>query len=223
MASHWTEPSAPLAFTKKASEFEVADAAWTDKAAKPGSFKYTGKAQVGGAHSKEFWTDEAGDRWLFKPAGGAADDFIAHGEEAAYKIARLIDPHAIEVRTVRLNGKTGSIQKWRTDLKSPFDFDGVNPVELTTLSGNRSRNLRWRIQPTGTVFILAYLCHQNNEEAAQSRRRKLEWRPNKTFENALCWALVEASAILRSRIISLEWLAILQFPHCDLLLSATIF
>ena len=127
------EPSAPPAFTKKGSEFEAADAAWADKAKKPGNFQYSGKAQVGGAHSKEFWTDEAGDRWLFKPAEHAADDFIAHGEEAAYKIARLVDPDAIEVRTVRLNGKVGSIQKWRTDLKRPIDFDGVNPVELTTL------------------------------------------------------------------------------------------
>ena len=126
------EPSAPPTFTKKGSEFEAADAAWADKG-KPESFSYTGKAQVGGAHAKEFWTDEAGERWLFKPAERAADDFIAHGEEAAYKIARLIDPDAIEVRTVRLNGKTGSIQKWRTDLKREIDFDGMSPVDLTTL------------------------------------------------------------------------------------------
>ncbi len=126
------EPSTPTSFTKKGSEFEAADTAWADEG-KPGSFSYTGKAQVGGAHSKEFWTDEAGERWLFKPAERAADNFVAHGEEAAYKIARLVDPDAIEVRTVRLNGKTGSIQKWRTDLKRKIDFDGVNPVELTTL------------------------------------------------------------------------------------------
>ena len=126
------EPSPSPAFTKKGSEFEVADAAWADKG-KPDGFTYSGKAQVGGAHSKEFWTDEAGERWLFKPAERTADDFIAHGEEAAYKIARLIDPDAIEVRTLRLNGKTGSIQKWRTDLERKIDFDGVSPVELTTL------------------------------------------------------------------------------------------
>ena len=126
------EPSAPPAFTKKGSEFEAVDAAWTDKG-KPDSFTYAGKAKVGGAHSKEFWTDDAGDRWLFKPKEGAADAFIPHGEETAYKIGRLIDPDAIEVRTIRLNGRVGSIQKWRTDLKRKIDFDGVNPVELTTL------------------------------------------------------------------------------------------
>lgn len=122
----------PPAFTKKGAEFEDADAAWLEKS-KPGGFKYSGKAQVGGAHAKEFWTDGAGGRWLFKPAERAGDAFIAHGEEAAYKIARLIDPDAIEVRTVRLNGKLGSIQKWRTDLKRQIDFDGVNPAELTSL------------------------------------------------------------------------------------------
>ncbi len=126
------EPDAPPAFTKKGSEFEAVDTAWADKG-KPDSFTYAGKAKVGGAHSKEFWRDDAGDRWLFKPKEGAADAFIPHGEEAAYKIARLIEPDAIEVRTIRLNGRVGSIQKWRTDLKRKIDFDGVNPVELTTL------------------------------------------------------------------------------------------
>jgi len=124
--------TSPPVFTKKGAEFEDADAAWVDKG-KPESFKFAGKAQVGGAHSKEFWTDEKGDRWLFKPVERSGDDFIAHGEEAAYKIARLIDPEVVEVRTVRLNGRLGSIQKWRTDLKAKFDFAGMNPVELTTL------------------------------------------------------------------------------------------
>ena len=131
-ASTTPEALEPPAFTKKGSEFEAVDAAWADKG-KPDSFTYAGRAKVGGAHSKEFWTDDAGDRWLFKPQERAADAFIPHGEEAAYKIARLIDSDAIEVRTIRLNDRVGSIQKWRTDLKRKIDFDGVNPVELTTL------------------------------------------------------------------------------------------
>ena len=126
------EPVTAPTFTKKGSEFDAIDAAWTEKS-KPGEFKYAGKAQVGGAHTKEFWTDGNGDKWMFKPIERSGDDFLAHGEEAAYKIARLIDPNAIEVRAIRLNGKLGSIQKWRTDLKSEFDFSGVNPVDLTTM------------------------------------------------------------------------------------------
>ena len=125
-------PAAEPVFAKKGSEFEAVDAAWREKG-KPENFKFAGKAQVGGAHAKEFWTDETGARWLFKPVERSGDEFIAHGEEAAYKIGRLIDPDAIEVRTIRLNGRLGSIQRWRTDLKSRFDFAGVDPVDLTTL------------------------------------------------------------------------------------------
>jgi hypothetical protein len=126
-----SEPSPPV-FSKKGAAFEEVDGAWTDKG-KPESFKYTGKAQVGGAHSKEFWTDEKGEGWLFKPVERPGDEFIAYGEEAAYKIGRLIDPDAVEVRTIRLNGRVGSIQKWRTDLKAQLDFAGLDPTDLTTL------------------------------------------------------------------------------------------
>ena len=59
------EPAASSVFTKKGTEFEAADAAWAEKAATPGNFTCSGKAKVGGAHSKEFWTDESGDRSLF--------------------------------------------------------------------------------------------------------------------------------------------------------------
>lgn len=125
-------PKTPAIPTKKGGEFDDADDKWkTDGAQK--HFKHEGKANVGGAHEKEFWTDPNGDKWLFKPASKKSDDFIAHGEEAAYKIGRLIDPEAIEVRTITLNGRTGSIQKWRKDLKTDFDFRGVSPENLTTI------------------------------------------------------------------------------------------
>lgn len=117
-------------YSKKGSEFAEADALWADKG-KPEHFSFQENAKVGGAHAKEFWTDEHGRKWLFKPVKTASDDFIAHGEEAAYKIGRLLDPQAIEVRSIRLNGRTGSIQPWRTDLKDKFDFGGVSPVDLT--------------------------------------------------------------------------------------------
>ncbi|MFP4381313.1 MAG: phage head morphogenesis protein, partial [Candidatus Sumerlaeia bacterium] len=117
---------------KKGAAFEEVDAAWQAKG-QPGTFKSAGKAQVGGAHEKEFWTDENGEKWLFKPIGKKADEFIAHGEEAAYRIGRLIDPDAIEVRTIRLNGRTGSIQKWRTDLAEDFDFRNTLPEKLSAL------------------------------------------------------------------------------------------
>ena len=117
---------------KKGAEFASADTAWQQNGL-PSKFKKSGKAAVGGAHEKEFWTDDNGDKWLFKPIGRKDDEFIAFGEEAAYKIGRLIDPHAIEVRTIQLNGRIGSIQKWRTDLRDDFDFRNILPQDLTTV------------------------------------------------------------------------------------------
>ncbi len=127
------EPKTPPAqqpAVKKGAEFDAVDAAWREKG-QPSKFRLAGKAEVGGAHEKEFWTDEDGAKWLFKPIGKKSDEFIAHGEEAAYRIGRLIDPEAIEVRTIRLNGRVGSIQKWRTDLKDDFDFRSTLPENLT--------------------------------------------------------------------------------------------
>jgi len=129
VATESVTSASPNTFTKKGSEFEAVDSAWAEKG-KPEKFKYDGKANVGGAHEKEFWIDENGDKWLFKPVGKRSDDFVAYGEEAAYKIGRLIDPDAIEVRTIRLNGRTGSIQKWRTDLSVRYDFSEIEVTEL---------------------------------------------------------------------------------------------
>ncbi|MHB9037886.1 MAG: minor capsid protein [Armatimonadota bacterium] len=122
--------ASPNTFTKKGSEFDAVDNAWAEHG-KPTKFKYDGKAKVGGAHEKEFWLDENGDKWLFKPVSKSADDFIAHGEEAAYKIGRLIDPDCVEVRTIRLNNRTGSIQKWRNDLAAKYDFSGFDVADLS--------------------------------------------------------------------------------------------
>lgn len=130
-------PSAPESkitgsptFTKKGSEFDAADAVWAESG-KPSKFKYDGKANVGGAHEKEFWLDENGEKWLFKPVGKSDDDFIAYGEEAAYKIGRLIDPDAVEVRTVILKGRVGSMQKWRTGLAEKYDFSNMDVTDLS--------------------------------------------------------------------------------------------
>jgi len=117
---------------KKASEFSDADQEWHAKG-KNAAFKLEGKAVVGGAHEKEFWTDEKGQKWLFKPAAKSADDFVSHGEETAYRIGRLLKADAIEVRSISLNGRTGSIQKWKSDLKEDFDFRSTNPQDLTTV------------------------------------------------------------------------------------------
>lgn len=120
----------PAPFKKKGAEFDAVDDAWS-KRKSAGAFKFQEKARVEGAHEKEFWIDDHGDRWLFKPVA-ERDEFIAHGEESAYRIGRLIDPEAVEVRTIRLNGRMGSIQRWRTDLQADFDFRHTLPENLTS-------------------------------------------------------------------------------------------
>lgn len=123
------EKSQPI-FTKKSAEFDDADDLWL-KSGKPSKFTYVENAQVGGAHEKEFWLDGDGNKWLFKPVSGASDDFIAYGEEAAYKIGRLIDPDAVEVRTISLKNRTGSIQKWKTNLAAKYDFSSFDVSDLS--------------------------------------------------------------------------------------------
>jgi len=112
-------------------ELTAADDAW-QKFAGSQPFKFQGRADIEGAHTKYFFTDGKGEKWLFKPA----EEFRAYGDEAAYRIGRLIDPDAIEVRYIELDvpgrGKLkGSIQKWRTDLKKEFDFRDAVVEKLT--------------------------------------------------------------------------------------------
>jgi SPP1 gp7 family putative phage head morphogenesis protein len=118
----------PTPFARKGAEFDPVDAAWASKDQSK-RFTFHSVADIDGVHHKEFWVDENGEKWLFKPAK-ASEAFRAHGDEVAYKVARLVDPHTIEVRVIKLNGKTGSIQKWRTDLRSDFDFRDVAPEAL---------------------------------------------------------------------------------------------
>lgn len=127
LASEPQTPAATPVYTKKGSEFDTADASWAKLPAS--HFKFEKRADdIGGVHTKEFWTDPEGNRWLFKPA-----DFehVSEAEEAAYKIMRLIDPKAVEVRTIKLNGRSGSIQKWRTDLLEQFDFNNIPVTQMT--------------------------------------------------------------------------------------------
>ena len=123
-------PAAPV-FVKKATAFQSFDEVWENDLGKPGNFTHLGRADVGGAHTKEFWRDRDGRKWLFKPTEKKGDEFIAHGEEAAYKIARLLNPDAVQVRTLTLNGRFGSIQPWRENLLADFDFRDIAPEAMT--------------------------------------------------------------------------------------------
>lgn len=105
------------------SNFTNSDADW-ETFAKDKPFTFQGRADIDGAHTKYFFADKQGDKWLFKPV---SEEFRGYGDEVAYRIGRLIDPESIEVRFIELDvpgrGKIkGSIQKWRTDLAKEFDF-----------------------------------------------------------------------------------------------------
>ncbi len=123
------KPPTPLPHS---TNFTKSDAVW-EKFSKSNPFTFQGRADIEGAHTKYFYHDKQGDKWLFKPV---SEEFRAHGDEVAYRIGRLIDPDAIEVRLIELDvpgrGKIkGSIQKWRTDLAKEFDFRDAVVENLT--------------------------------------------------------------------------------------------
>ena len=131
------KPPKPLSHP---SNFINSDEAWK-KFSKSNPFSYQGRADIEGAHTKYFYTDKSGDKWLFKPV---SEEFRGHGDDVAYRIGRLIDPESIEVRFIELDvpgrGKLkGSIQKWRTDLQNEFDFrDAI----VENLSGSELEQLQ---------------------------------------------------------------------------------
>jgi hypothetical protein len=118
-----------------------------DTSGSAADFVFVEPARIGGKHAKEFWRDANGDLWLFKPVK-PGDEFIAHGERAAYELQARLDPRAIEVRTVTLGGRFGSIQRWRGELADDADFGAIpvnklSPGEIKALQ--REHVLDWLI------------------------------------------------------------------------------
>ena len=151
-----TKAPQPVAFKPLVSVKSLPGDTWTEVDSrwlvyeKTAPFKFQGKADIDGAHTKYFFTDEKGEKWLFKPVSEA---FRAHGDEVAYRIGRLLDPQAVEVRVVELNvpGRgplKGSIQRWKTGLKDDYDFrnsvvTSLGPHDLEQLQ--REHVLDWLI------------------------------------------------------------------------------
>jgi len=142
------EPVAPTVLQKPhadlSSGFAKVDSDW-DTLDKAKAFKYSKDAKsLGGAHEKYTYIDEHGDEWLFKPT----DKFIAHGEEMGYRIARLIDPDAVEVRFIEIDGRSGSIQRLVKNVKSEASFRDIpigklSPSEIEAVQ--REHILDWLI------------------------------------------------------------------------------
>jgi hypothetical protein len=87
------------------------DAAWEVLKGK-GGLKFESMAAVGGntGDPKEFWTDAAGNRYLVKPQP-AGRQITVYAEESAYKVARLINPDAVEVRAFTFRGPDGKMRE----------------------------------------------------------------------------------------------------------------
>lgn len=107
--------------------------------------KAPNQPKLGGAHEKAVYLDEAGNSWLFKPAG-PGKTIIPYGEEAAYKIARHVDPNVVEARTITIDGRFGSIQRLRTDLAPQKDFTagsgGNSPIALDKFTADELRHIQ---------------------------------------------------------------------------------
>ncbi len=133
-----TPPAAPAVFAKKGSEFIAVDESWAKTRGNPANFSFEKSAKdAGGVHAKEFWLDGEGHRWMFKPADSP---LLAHSEEMAYRLGRLVDPEAIEVRVITLNGRIGSIQKMKTGLRRDYDFRDL--ADLSTLTREEIEQLQ---------------------------------------------------------------------------------
>jgi len=176
------------------SNFTNSDAAW-ETFAKGKPFTFQGRADIEGAHTKYFFQDKQGDKWLFKPV---SEEFRGYGDEVAYRIGRLIDPESIEVRFMELNvpgrGKLkGSIQKWRTDLAKEFDYrdvviDNLSVAELEQLQ--REHVIDWLIS-NHDAHGKQFLRLKNGKIAAIDKgqlfkfigddRLSIDYHPNRKF------------------------------------------
>ncbi|MDP2361618.1 MAG: minor capsid protein [bacterium] len=127
-----TAAPVPTPAASPAVQARQADEAWEAlKAKNPFTF-HSDASELGGVHTKYFYTDQAGDKWLFKPI---SEDFRAWGDEVAYLIQREIDPDAIEVRFIELKDmhgrmRMGSIQQMKQGLKKPANYKGI---DVTTI------------------------------------------------------------------------------------------
>ncbi|MFA7329791.1 MAG: phage minor head protein [Candidatus Delongbacteria bacterium] len=141
---------APAPKASPAVQARSADEAWEAyKARNPFTF-HSDASELGGVHTKYFYLDDAGDKWLFKPIN---EDFRAWGDEVAYLIQREIDPDAIEVRYIELgdmNGRRrmGSIQQMKKGLRDPSNFEkmdvaAIDPAELVQIQ--REQVVDWLI------------------------------------------------------------------------------
>jgi len=131
-------------------DFADVDKAWDEIDANE-HFTFQGEANVGGMHSKEFFVDPSGERWLFKPfpnISAKEATFRGMSDEFAYKLQRVIDVDAPEARFVQMGNRRGSIQRWREggtgtleDVKTAAAVADLTPAQLAHIQ--REHVLDW--------------------------------------------------------------------------------
>jgi len=142
-------PAPPPSPTAHLDEWKKVDQAW--EGIDPADhFTFKEVANIGGAHSKEFWLDPSGDKWMFKPFPHATKKEATYRgmvDEFAYKLQRLVDPVAAEARFVELSdGRRGSIQRWIEGSDGNLrnkPITGLTPSQLETIQ--KEHVLDWLI------------------------------------------------------------------------------
>lgn len=84
--------------------------------------------RLGGAHRKLYFQAPDGSRWMFKPV---AEEFRAYGDEASAKLAKRLGVPTAELHVVKIDGRTGSIQKLLDDVH--FDLKAGQGIQIETL------------------------------------------------------------------------------------------
>ncbi|MHB9129973.1 MAG: phage head morphogenesis protein [Armatimonadota bacterium] len=132
LAAELAAPDSPTMQIGTASYAQV-DAQWATIAAHPDRhFTFARDARdLGGVHPKQIYHDPDGNEWLFKPLEKASDAFLADADEMTYCVSRLLDPGAIEVRKITLNGQRGTLQRMKTGLQAQKNYDGMDPAAIS--------------------------------------------------------------------------------------------
>ncbi len=123
--SRYFDPTAALTHTER-------DQLWEQVRLQPDQhFKFKRHANdLGGGHPKDIFVDARGQEWMFKPVD-AGSEFAAEAETAAYKIGRIVDDNMVEVRVVKLNGQTGTIQRMIAELSDKSDLTFFEPSKFS--------------------------------------------------------------------------------------------
>lgn len=95
----------------------------------------------GASHTAYLYDAPDGSRWMFKPQ----PEFLSEIDRAAYKMASAVGNEAAETYVVKINGQTGSIQRWYSDAKTTVMDLGDKLSPEQTVSAQKEAIFDWLI------------------------------------------------------------------------------